>query len=106
MPPHMRGSHGRLLRLWVGALVTAIMRRRARPEASTLFVLDEAAQLGTFDELRQAVTLLRVYGLQHWSFWQDASQLQCLYHDDWMTMVYNSQYNGRDVRRYIDGHNK
>src|SRR3546814_14619691 len=51
------------------------MRRRARPEASTLFVLDEAAQLGTFNELRQAVTLLRGYGLQTWSFWQDASQL-------------------------------
>src|SRR3546814_1385509 len=50
MPPHMLGSHGRLLRLWVGALMTAIMRRRARPEASTLFVLDEAAQLGTFNE--------------------------------------------------------
>ncbi|MBB5708671.1 type IV secretory system conjugative DNA transfer family protein [Sphingopyxis panaciterrulae] len=91
MPPHMLGSHGRLLRLWVGALMTAIMRRRARPEASTLFVLDEAAQLGTFNELRQAVTLLRGYGLQTWSFWQDASQLQYLYPDDWQTMVNNSK---------------
>src|SRR3546814_17449225 len=68
MPPHMLGSHGRLLRLWVGALMTAIMRRRARPEASTLFVLDEAAQLGTFNELRQAVQPLRRYGPQTRSF--------------------------------------
>src|SRR3546814_9561791 len=30
MPPHMLGSHGRLLRLWVGALMTALMRRRAQ----------------------------------------------------------------------------
>src|SRR3546814_12695399 len=67
------------------------MRRRARPEASTLFVLDEAAQLGTFNELRQAVTLLRGYGLQTWSFWQDALQLQYLYPDDWQTMVNNSK---------------
>lgn len=91
MPPHMLASHGRLLRLWVGSLMTAIMRRRGRPERSTLFVLDEAAQLGTFNELRQAVTLLRGYGLQTWSFWQDASQLQHLYPHDWPTMVNNSK---------------
>ncbi|HMO74153.1 MAG TPA: type IV secretory system conjugative DNA transfer family protein [Sphingopyxis sp.] len=91
MPPHMLISHGRLLRLWVGALMTAIMRRRSRPELSTLFVLDEAAQLGTFNELRQAVTLLRGYGLQTWSFWQDASQLRHLYPHDWQTMINNSK---------------
>src|SRR3546814_13098496 len=91
MPPHMLGPHGRLLRLWVGALMTAIMRRRARPEASTLFVLDEAAQLGTFNELPQAVTLLRGYWLKPWSFWQDAPHLQYLSPDDWPPMVTNHQ---------------
>lgn len=91
LPPHMLISHGRLLRLWVGTLMTAIMRRRARPARSTLFVLDEAAQLGPFDELRKAVTLLRGYGLQTWSFWQDVSQLQLLYPNDWRTMVNNSK---------------
>ncbi|MGX5712571.1 type IV secretory system conjugative DNA transfer family protein [Sphingopyxis terrae subsp. ummariensis] len=91
VPPHMLVSHGRLLRLWVGSLMTAIMRRRARPPLSTLFILDEAAQLGTFNELRQAVTLLRGYGLQTWSFWQDASQLEFLYPNDWQTMVNNSK---------------
>jgi type IV secretion system protein VirD4 len=91
MPPHMLITHGRLLRLWVGALMTAIMRRRSRPALSTLFVLDEAAQLGSFNELRQAVTLLRGYGLQTWSFWQDASQLQHLYPHDWQTMINNSK---------------
>lgn len=89
IPPHMLVSHGRLLRMWVGSMMTAIMRRRARPAHSTLFVLDEAAQLGTFNELRQAVTLLRGYGLQTWSFWQDASQLQHLYPLDWETMINN-----------------
>src|SRR3546814_18069251 len=45
----------------------------------------------TCNELRQAVTLLRGYGLQTWGFWQDASQLQYLYPDDWQTMVNNSK---------------
>jgi len=91
IPPHLLAAQGRLLRLWVGAMMNAIMRRRARTETSTLFLLDEAAQLGPLDELRQAVTLLRGYGLQTWSFWQDASQLRHLYPSDWQTMVNNSK---------------
>jgi type IV secretion system protein VirD4 len=91
LPPHMLESHGRLLRLWIGCLMTAIMRRRGRPKRSTLFLLDEVAQLGTLASLRQAITLLRGYGLQTWSFWQDASQLRNLYPYDWQTMLNNSQ---------------
>lgn len=89
LPPHMLESHGRLLRLWLGSLITCITRRRGRPPHSTLFILDEAAQLGELPQLRQALTLLRGYGLQTWSFWQDASQLQLLYPRDWKTMVNN-----------------
>jgi len=89
LPPHMLDSHGKLLRLWVHTLMTLITRRNARPEKSTLFLLDEAAQLGTFTPLRRAVTLMRGYGLQTWSFWQDPSQLRNLYPDDWQTMVNN-----------------
>lgn len=89
MPPHMLDSHGRLLRLWVHTLMTLITRRNARPEKSTLFLLDEVAQLGTFAPLRRAITLMRGYGLQTWSFWQDPSQLRVLYPDDWQTMVNN-----------------
>lgn len=89
LPPHMLESHGRVLRLWISALMMLIMRRRARPKKSTLFILDEAAQLGQLDELRQAITLLRGYGLQTWSFWQDVSQLKYLYPTDWPTMLNN-----------------
>jgi len=89
LPPHMLESHGRLLRLWIGAMLSAIARRRGRPKHSTLLVLDEAAQLGPLAQLRQAVTLLRGYGVQTWSFWQDVSQLQQLYPLDWKTMVNN-----------------
>lgn len=89
LPPHMLESHGRLLRLWLTSLFSCITRRRSRPKTGTLFILDEAAQLGELPQLRQAVTLLRGYGLQTWSFWQDVSQLQLLYPRDWKTMVNN-----------------
>ncbi|PQZ81787.1 MULTISPECIES: type IV secretory system conjugative DNA transfer family protein [unclassified Brevundimonas] len=89
LPPHMLESHGRLLRLWVHTLMTLISGRCGRPPKSTLFILDEAAQLGAFDDLRRAITLMRGYGLQTWSFWQDPSQLRNLYPRDWQTMVNN-----------------
>ena len=91
MPPHMLQSHGRILRVWIGALIQLILRRRSKPATSTLFILDEAAQLGTLEQLRTAITLLRGYGLQTWSFWQDVSQLKTLYPRDWQTMVNNSR---------------
>jgi type IV secretion system protein VirD4 len=89
LPPHMLESHGRLLRLWVHTLMGQITSRTGRPRHSTLFILDEAAQLGAFDGLRRAITLMRGYGLQTWSFWQDPSQLQHLYPNDWPSMVNN-----------------
>lgn len=89
IPPDKLESHRNLLRLWIGTLMAALMRRRAPVPHPTLFVLDEAAQLGPLDPLRQAITLMRGYGLQTWSFWQDVSQLRNLYPRDWETMFNN-----------------
>ena len=91
LPPEKLESHGKLLRLWIGVLIGAITRRRHRPSLPTLFILDEAAQLGPLKQLRQAITLLRGYGLRTWSFWQDLSQLKLLYPQDWQTMVNNCE---------------
>lgn len=89
IPPDKLQSHRNLLRVWVGTLMAALMRRRAPMRHNTLFILDEAAQLGPLEQLRQAITLLRGYGLQTWSFWQDHSQLSNLYPSDWQTMYNN-----------------
>ena len=89
IPPHRLESARSLLRLWIGTLFALILRRRQRITPPTLCLLDEAAQLGPLDQLRQAITLLRGYGLQTWSFWQDLSQLQQIYPDDWETLYNN-----------------
>jgi type IV secretion system protein VirD4 len=89
IPPEKLESHGALLRIWISCLIKLILRRRSKVEKNTLFILDEAAQLGHFPPLRQAITLLRGYGLQTWSFWQDLSQLKRLYPNDWETMYNN-----------------
>jgi type IV secretion system protein VirD4 len=89
IPPDKLESHRNLLRLWIGVLMSALMRRRAPVPRSTLLILDEAAQLGPLEQLRQAITLMRGYGVQTWSFWQDVSQLENLYPLDWETMYNN-----------------
>jgi type IV secretion system protein VirD4 len=92
MPADKLESHKSLLRLLVGTLLTAVTRRSTIPPQRTLFLIDEAAQLGTLPALRQAVTLLRGSGLQVVSVWQDCSQLKMLYPQDWPTMVNNSAF--------------
>ena len=91
VPPALLETLSPLLRLWISCLFQAISRRKRRPELATLFILDEAAQLGELPQLRQAMTLMRGYGLRTWSFWQDMSQLQSNYKNDWQTMINNAK---------------
>jgi type IV secretion system protein VirD4 len=90
VPPDRLVSHGKLLRLWLGTLMTALARRRRLPDKPTLLIVDEAAQLGPMDELRAAVTLMRGYGVRVWSFWQDVSQLARTYPVDWPSFLSNA----------------
>ncbi len=90
VPPDRLVSHGKLLRLWLGTLMTVLARRRRIPEKPTLLIVDEAAQLGPMDELRAAVTLMRGYGVKVWSFWQDTSQLVRTYPVDWPSFLSNA----------------
>jgi type IV secretion system protein VirD4 len=113
LPPDKLTSHGKVLRLWLGTLMTVLSRRRQRPSRPTLLLIDEAAQLGPMQELRTAITLMRGYGVRCWSFWQDLSQLQRIYPLDWRSLVNNcsiQQYFGlslpqaaAEVDAYLDG---
>ena len=88
IPPENLVSHGAVLRLWVGVLLTAMTRRKRMPDSSTIFMLDEIAQCGKLGALRQAITLMRGYGVQTITMWQDLAQMQALY-EDWRTLLNN-----------------
>lgn len=90
LPPDRLASHGKLLRLWLGVMMTVIARRARVPDQPTLLLIDETAQLGALDELRTAVTLMRGYGVRVWSFWQDLSQIRRTYPDDWESLLNNA----------------
>jgi type IV secretion system protein VirD4 len=89
-PPDKLASHRAVLRLILGTLLSVLLRRPAPPGERTLLLLDECGQLGTLPQLATALTLMRGYGVQVWTFWQDLSQLKALYPDDWETVLNNS----------------
>ncbi len=82
-------SHAGLLRILLGTLLAAILKRRFRPESRTLFLIDECAQLGHFDLLKPTITLMRGFGLQCWLFFQSLHQLKAEYEKDWRTILDN-----------------
>ncbi|MFY7874261.1 MAG: type IV secretory system conjugative DNA transfer family protein, partial [Pirellula sp.] len=87
--PNKLESHRRIIRLWVATLMAAITCRKQIPHWPTLFLLDEAAQLGHFPSFLQAMTLGRGYGIRVHSFWQDLSQLMTCYPTEWRTIINN-----------------
>jgi type IV secretion system protein VirD4 len=91
VPPAKLNSHRAVLRLWIGSLLMALMRRTPGlyPNA-TLIMVDETAQLGMLPELETAITLMRGYGLQVWTFWQDLDQIRAAYPRSWRTIINNS----------------
>jgi type IV secretion system protein VirD4 len=91
LPPDKLITHGKLLRLWIGVMLAAIARRRFAPPQPTLFLIDEAAQLGSMAELKSALTLMRAFGVRVWTFWQDLTQLQDIYPKDWKSIINNSK---------------
>jgi type IV secretion system protein VirD4 len=89
VPPDKLTSHRALIKLWIGVLLKTITSREVIPNLQTLFMLDEAGQLGHFAYLYSIITLCRGYGLKCWTIWQDFQQLESNYPYDWQTLMNN-----------------
>lgn len=93
LPPDKLASHGKLLRLWLVVLLNTMAQRRCFPGRPTLFLVDEAAQLGELKQLVTAITLMRGYGVRVWSFWQDLAQIRSTYPGAWETILNNCSFH-------------
>ena len=84
-PPQSWRSHGPVVRLWLSALLhlAAAGAGRGRP---ALFVVDDAAGLGLFPQLRLA-QYLPAGAAEVWSFWESLGQLQAGHPADWSAFV-------------------
>ncbi|MBS0232539.1 MAG: type IV secretory system conjugative DNA transfer family protein [Proteobacteria bacterium] len=93
LPPDKLVTHGKLLRLWLITLINTLSKRVGRPRHPTLLMVDEAAQLARVKEIATAVTLMRGYGMKVWLFFQDLSQLQAAYRDEWESLLNNCAFH-------------
>ena len=71
-------------------LMTLMRRAPGLYPNSTLIMIDETAQLDALPELETAITLMRGFGLQVWTFWQELDQIRASYPHSWRTIVNNS----------------
>ena len=82
IPPTKLVSHGLLLRMWLSTLLDIITERGSPPQLPTIFMIDELAQLGGLRAFKEAVTLLRGYGLRCCLFLQSHAQLRSIFPHD------------------------
>ena len=79
LPVQYATSHGRLIRLWINAILTSVKQGGAGEDHELLMLLDEVAQLGEMDVLEKGVTVLRGFGVRFWYIVQSLSQLEVAY---------------------------
>ena len=109
IPPQYLASYSRAIRVWVTCAMNAMTRTPGKTAdgCPVLFMLDEMAQLGTLDCLKQAVSLLAGYGMTLWMVWQDLAQIKSLYKDCWSTFLANAKVqqffgiNDHDTAEYV-----
>jgi type IV secretion system protein VirD4 len=90
IPPERLESHRPLLRIILASLFAAVFSRKKIPNPRTLFLIDEAGNLGSFPVMKAAMTLCRGFGVRCWTFWQDMQQLQECYPNSWRTIINNA----------------
>lgn len=89
IPPYRMNSHSSILKMYFYTLMMAAMSRTQIPTNPTLFILDEASLLGSFDFLRIIHSVGRGYGIRAWSFWQSFSQLKESFPNCWSEIIDN-----------------
>ncbi|CAA6606119.1 hypothetical protein MTBLM1_80035 [Rhodospirillaceae bacterium LM-1] len=88
VPPQYLKSHGNVLSAWIGTLLNALLKRTPGQNLpKTLFVLDEAANLGYMPQIPVFYSLARGYGVRVWTFWQSVSQLLTVYPEEYENLI-------------------
>ncbi len=88
----------RIYRKWLQMIVELIIKKTTQIrspknpaiENRILFLLDEFANIGRMDYVKDSYSIIAGYGMQMWTFVQNVSQLKNTYKDDWQTFISNS----------------
>ena len=79
-PEHMR-AQASLLRMWIGAMIRAVVHNGLQEKTLVHFVLDEAASLGKLEPIDDAVDKFRGYGIRLVFLYQSMGQLKKCFPD-------------------------
>jgi type IV secretion system protein VirD4 len=90
VPSYRVQAYRPLLRLWFGGLLSALMQREQLPKLKTLLLADETASFGKVEAFLTAATQARGFGIQLWTHWQNAAQLEIYGRDGAHTLVDNA----------------
>jgi type IV secretory pathway TraG/TraD family ATPase VirD4 len=80
----------RFARLIVQSLFNALMTSPKHDDGRVLILLDEQAQLGNMQVLRDAPAIMTGYKVRIWSIFQDIPQIKAIYKEGWETLLSNS----------------
>ena len=80
-------SHGVWLRILVDTAVRELGKEKTHPDVPALLLLDEFANLGKLERIKDAVTYARGDGYRILWTIQDSNQLKELYGEAWRTML-------------------
>ena len=76
LPPEHIRTQSALLRLWIGAMLRAVIRGGVQEKNKVHFVCDEANSLGKMDQISDVLTIGRGYGIRMQLYYQDCGQLK------------------------------
>lgn len=79
LPPEYLGTQARLLRVVIGGVVQAMLAAGTSRTRRLLFVLDEAAALGSLEAVSRGIGLFRGFGASFLLSFQDVGQLEATY---------------------------
>jgi type IV secretion system protein VirD4 len=89
-PEHMRAQSA-LLRVWIGAMLRAIVKGGLQETNKVHFILDEAASLGRMEAVEDAIDKYRGYGVRLQFYYQSPGQLKkCFPEDEGRTLLSNA----------------
>lgn len=89
-PEHMRAQLA-LLRLWIGALLRAVVRGGLQEQTLVHFVLDEMASVGRLDAIDDALDKYRGFGIRLQLYFQSMGQLKrCFPEGQDVTLISNT----------------
>jgi type IV secretion system protein VirD4 len=82
LPPDKLLPLARLMRLWLSGFMRRLAQGELQERNLVLFMLDEVGNLGPMPVLKEALTVLRAYGLRLYFFLQSLGQLESLFPGD------------------------